>query len=221
MDIKRFRNKYNLELIPASHENIILGKLVWDPIIGKPKFDHPGMSQHIYNAFLDAGIISRQNWTNGIKDLTNESIKFAHLADRVINLEANVVTTLGNPVIHELEQGFELKNISKFHFGQLQVKTMSNLNRIRVDNYLEVLKKDNWSIYDGKIRRVYMITELYYGSVQLILSKEFKNELEASLVQGPLQILETIEFDKSIEYTFDHNKAPFAMRLEKVKAFNG
>ncbi len=221
MEIKRFRNKYNLELIPTSHENIILGNLVWDPIIGKPKFDHPGMSEHIYNTFLDAGIISRENWLKGIKDLNKEKIKQAHLADRVINMEANVVSTLENPVINELEQRFELKKISNFHFGHLQVKTISNLNRIRIDNYLELLKKDNWNTYDGKIRRVYMITELYYGSVQLIMSKEFKNEMEASLEQTQLKIIETVEFDKSIEYTFDHNKVPFAMRLEKVRAFNG
>jgi len=221
MEIKRFRNKYNLELIPTSHENIILGNLVWDPIIGKPKFDHPGVSEHIYNAFLDAKIISRENWMKGIKELHKEKIKFAHLADRVINMESNVVTTLEHPVINELEQRFELKNVSKFHFGNLQVKTMSNLNRIRIDNYLEVLKKDNWKAYDGKIRRVYMITELYFGSVQLILNKEFKNKLETSLEQTPIKIMETIEFDKSIEYTFDHNKVPFAMRLEKVRAFNG
>jgi len=132
MEIKRFRNKYNLELIPASHENIILGNLVWDPIIGKPKFDHPGMSEHIYNAFLDASIISRENWMKGIKELHKEKIKYAHLADIVINMEANVVSTLENPVINELQQSFELKKVSQFHFGRLQVKTMSNLNRIRI-----------------------------------------------------------------------------------------
>lgn len=220
MEIKRFRNKYNLELIPASHENIILGNLVWDPIIGKPKFDHPGMSEHIFNAFLDAGIISRQNWVKGIKDLHQEKIKSAHLADRVINLEANVVNTLEHPVINELEQRFELTNISKFHFGYLQVKTMSNLNRIRIDNYLEILKKDNWQAYDGKIRRVYMITELYYGSVQLILSKLLKNKLDSSISRSSLKIKETVEFDKSIEYTFEHKEVPFAMRLEKIKEFN-
>ncbi|MCP4884028.1 MAG: hypothetical protein GY908_09555 [Flavobacteriales bacterium] len=221
MEIKRFRNKYNLELIPASHENIILGNLVWDPIIGKPKFDHPGMSEHIYNAFLDASIISRENWMKGIKELHKEKIKYAHLADIVINMEANVVSTLENPVITELQESFELKKVSQFHFGRLQVKTMSNLNRIRIDNYLEINKKDNWKAYDGRIRRVYMITELYYGSLQLVLSRDFKNELDISLQQTPLKLIETVEFDKSIEYTFDHNKVPFAMRLEKVRAFNG
>ena len=221
MEIKRFRNKYNLELIPTSHENIMLGNLIWDPIIGKPKFDHPGMSEHIYNAFLDAGIITRQNWMKGIKDLHKEKIKHAHLADRVIHMETNVVSTLENPVINELGQGFELQKVSKFHFGQLQVKTMSNLNRIRIDNYLEVLKKDNWKAYDGKLRRVYMITELYFGSIQLILNRDFKNDLESSLEEASLELTQTVEFDGSIEYTFDHNKVPFAMRLEKLKQFNG
>lgn len=221
MEIKRFRNKYNLELIPASHENIILGNLVWDPIIGKPKFVHPGMSEHIYNAFLDANIISRKNWMKGIKELHKEKIKFAHLADIVINMESNVISSLENPVIIELQQRFELKKVSKFHFGHLQVKTMSNLNRIRIDNYLEIIKKDNWKDYDGRIRRVYMITELYYGSLQLIVNRDFKNELDISLEQSPLKLIETVEFDKSIEYTFEHNKVPFAMRLEKVRAFNG
>jgi hypothetical protein len=66
-----------------------------------------------------------------------------------------------------------------------------------------------------------MITELYYGSIQLILNKEFKTEIEGSLDQAKLNVLETVEFDKSIEYTFDHNKVPFAMRLEKVRQFQG
>ena len=98
---------------------------------------------------------------------------------------------------------------------------MSNLNRTRIDNYLEILKKDNWKTYDGKIRRVYMITELYFGSIQLILSSDLKSELDSSLRHADLKLLETVEFDKSIEYTFDHNKVPFAMRLEKMKGFNG
>jgi len=79
----------------------------------------------------------------------------------------------------------------------------------------------NWKTYDGKLRRVYMITELYYGSIQLILNKELKAELEGSIEQTQLKIKETVEFDKSIEYTFEHNSVPFAMRLEKIKAFNG
>ena len=221
MELKKFRNKYNLELIPASHENILLGTLVWDPLIGKPKFDHPGMPEHIFNAFLDADIISRQNWTKGIKDLHKEKIANAHLADRIIHLETSVVSTLENPLIKDLEQKFELKNVLSFHFGNLQVRSMSNLNRIRIDNYLEVLKRNNWQSYDGKIRRVHMITELYYGSIQLILKKDLQNKLDSSLKELDLDLTQTIEFGKSIEYTFDHKNVPFAMRIERLREFNG
>jgi hypothetical protein len=108
MELKKFRNKYNLELIPASHENILLGNLVWDPLIGKPRFDHPGMPEHIFNAFFDADIISRENWTKGIKDLRREKIANAHLADRIIHMESNVINTLEHPMIKQLEQRFEI-----------------------------------------------------------------------------------------------------------------
>ena len=221
MELKKFRNKYNLELIPASHENIVLGTLVWDPLIGKPKFDHPGMPEHIFNAFLDADIISRENWKKGIKDLKREKIAFAHLADRVIHMESNVINTLEHPTIKKLESNFEIKKVLSFHFGNLQVRTMSNLNRIRIDNYLEVLKQNEWKAYDGKIRRVHMITELYYGSIQLILKIESKNELDSAIKQLDLKLDQTVEFGKSIEYTFDHKNVPFAMRLERLRKFNG
>ena len=58
MEIRKFRKIYDLELIPASTESIINGILVWDPIIGKPKLDHPGMPNHILNAFVDAEFIT-------------------------------------------------------------------------------------------------------------------------------------------------------------------
>jgi hypothetical protein len=66
-----------------------------------------------------------------------------------------------------------------------------------------------------------MITELYYGSIQLILNRNWKNELEAGLEKTDLDVVQTVEFGKSIEYTFDHKNVPFAMRLEKLREFNG
>ncbi|MGI9530933.1 hypothetical protein [Lutimonas sp.] len=179
------------------------------------------MSEHIYNAFLDASIISHENWTKGIKELYKEKIKNAHLAELTIQMESTAITSLENPLIQDLGHRFELRKINHFHFGNIQVRTMSNMNRIRIDNYLEILKKDKWKTYEGKLRRVYMITELYYGSIQIILNKALKSELEGSIQQSQLEVEQTVEFDKSIEYTFKHNSVPFAMRLEKMKAFNG
>ena len=221
MELKKFRNKYHLELIPASHENILLGTLVWDPLIGKPRFDHPGMPEHIYNAFLDAGILNNKGWTQGIQDLHREGFSRAQLADMVVQMESNVISTLENPMISELEQVFELEKVQKFNFGNLQVRTMSNLNRIRIDNYLEILKEDNWKTYDGKIRRVHMITELYYGSVELVLEKKWKNQLEASIKNTELELEQSLAFGKQVAYSFSHRNVPFAMRLEKLRDFNG
>jgi len=48
MEIRKFRSEYNLELIPASHEGIFPGDLVWDPIIGPPDFSRKGMPNTIY-----------------------------------------------------------------------------------------------------------------------------------------------------------------------------
>jgi hypothetical protein len=136
-------------------------------------------------------------------------------------MESNVVNTLEHPMIKKLENSFEIKKVLSFHFGNLQVRTISNLNRIRIDNYLEVLKQNDWRAYDGKIRRVHMITELYYGSIQLILKSESKSELDSVIKQLDLTLDQTVEFGKSIEYTFDHKNVPFAMRLERLRKFNG
>ena len=57
MELRKFRTAYNLELIPASHEGISLGDLVWDPIFGAPEFSRKGMPNTIYTAFLDAALI--------------------------------------------------------------------------------------------------------------------------------------------------------------------
>ena len=49
MEIRKFRSEYNLELIPASHEGISLGDLVWDPILGPPDFSRKGMPSQAYD----------------------------------------------------------------------------------------------------------------------------------------------------------------------------
>jgi hypothetical protein len=221
MELKKFRNKYDLELIPASHQNIILGTLVWDPLIGKPKFEHKGMPENIYNAFFDADLIKESKWKKFIDDIKLEKIVDAQLAESSVNIDTTVATTLENPTIGKIQNNFEMEKVSKYSFGDIQVRTMSNLTRIRIDNYLEILKINNWDKYDGRIRRVFMITELYYGSIKLITKTDWKNDLDASISQSDLSLKNTIDFGKSVEYTFNHNNVPFAMRIEKVKEFNG
>ena len=144
MELKKFRNKYDLELIPASNENIILGDLVWDPLTGAPQFDHPGMPESIFNSFIDAQLVSQKEWKKFLNDSKKEKIVDAHLAESSLDVDLSIATTLGYPTIGKIDQNFELKKISKFSFSDLQVRTMSNLTRIRIDNYLELLKKNKW-----------------------------------------------------------------------------
>lgn len=220
IELKKFRNKYDLELIPASKSDITVGTLIWDPLVGKPQFAHPGMPNHIFNAFIDAKLLTKKEYLKSLKEV--EIIEFvdAGFAESTINIDVDTVTTLENPQIGKINNNFELKNVKKFTFGDLKARCMSNLLRVKIDDYLEELKKNKWDLYDGKIRRVYMITELYYGSIKLVIDSKLKDDFNAAISKAHLKIENSAELGKSAEYTFTHQNVPFAMRIEKVKEFN-
>ena len=221
MELKKFRNKYDLELIPASHDGIILGTLVWDPIIGKPEFDHGGMPNNIFTSFHDAEFITEDEWSLYMNDLRTRELGEAHFAESTINVDTNIATTLEYPTIGKISNSFNLNKVVKFTFGDLKVKVMADLTRIRIDNYLESLKKEKWDDYDGKIRRVFMVTELYYGSIKMVTKTDWADELDATIPKLDLKLSNKVELGKSVEYTFDHQNVPFAMRIERVRDFNG
>jgi hypothetical protein len=221
MEIKQFRKKYDLELISASNAEIILGRMVFHSLFGRPKFQHAGMPHHIFNAFLDAKLLSKEDWETLYEDIRSTPLIEAQFAESTVNVETNMVTDLEYPEIGKLENSFELSKIRKFTFGDLQARVMSNLMRVRIDDYLELLKRNHWEDYDGRIRKVFMITELYYGSIKIVIEREFKENFEAGLKNTNLKVKNEISSGKSVEYTFDHQDVPFAMRIEKVRTFNG
>jgi len=221
MEIKQFRRKYGLELIPASNADIILGRMVFDPLFGKPKFQHAGMPHHILNAFLDAKLLSKKDWEAIYDEIRSTPLIQANFAESSVSVETSMITDLEYPEIGKLENNFELNTIRKFTFGDLQARVMSNLLRVRIDDYLELLKRNHWEDYDGKIRKVFMITELYYGSIKIVIERELKEKFEAGIKNTDLKIKNELVSGKSIEYTFDHQDVPFAMRIEKVRTFNG
>lgn len=223
MEIKKFRNKYELELIPASNSNIMLGDLVWDPIIGKPVFNHnrAGMPSHIYNAFKDSDYIDANNLTLWQNELKAIELVDAHFAERKIDVDASIANTLEMEQIDGLKQSFDLKSLKKFSFGDLKARTMPDPTRIKIDDYLEDLKKNDWAAYDGKIRRVFMITELYFGSINITIDSNLKNSFETAIPQANMEVKSKVELGRSTSYSFDHQNVPFAMRIERVKHFNG
>ncbi len=172
MEIKKFRNHYDLELITASHEGISLGDLVWDPLAGAPDFDHPGMPNTIYTAFLDAGLVTRDEFELFRKECRETPLAKAHLADTTIDIKTELISELKHPALGDLGGNFKLESVSKFTFGSLQVRAMDDLLRVKIDQYLERMKEHKWKEYDGRIRRVHMITELYYGSIKLVVEKK-------------------------------------------------
>ncbi len=221
MEIRKFRSVYNLELIPASHEGISLGDLVWDPILGPPDFSRKGMPNTIYTAFLDAGLIIEEEWKGFRKENRGTILVNAHFATRHVDVNVEFISELQHPKVGMITGDFKSEKLSKFTFAELQMREMDDLMRIKIDQFLEQMKASRWSDYDGSIRRVYLITELYYGTIRMVIEKQFSTELEASLEKANLQASGRSEGSHAVEYEFSHDNVPFAMRIERVRNFNG
>ena len=221
MEIRKFRSAYDLELIPASHEGITLGDLVWDPIFGAPEFSRKGMPNTIYTAFLDADLINQNEWELFGEENHNTTLIKAHLASRTVDVNVEFVSELQHPKIGKITGEFRSEKLSKFTFGDIQVREMDDMMRIKIDKFLEQMKATRWSEYDGRIRRVFLITELYYGTIRMVIEKQFSTELDTILKETELEILSRLEGSHAVEYEFSHDNVPFAMRIERVRTFNG
>ncbi|MCF8224625.1 MAG: hypothetical protein K9J30_01965 [Bacteroidales bacterium] len=221
MEIKKFRNHYGLELITASHAGIQTGDLVWDRLVSAPDFAHDNMPNTIQTAFLDAGLIDRQEFLDFEKEYEETPLIAAHLADTKIDVNTELLTELKHPTLGTIEGNFQLDTISKFRFGNLQAREMSDLLRVKIDHYLEIMRRNKWEEYDGRIRRVNMITELYYGSIKLVVERSLSGKMDAAIKQSAIDLIARAEGSRSVEYEFSHENVPFAMRIEKVRTFNG
>lgn len=221
MEAKAFRKKYDLELIPASHGTIILGNLVWDSLFGKPKFEKGGMPNHLLNAFVDAELMNQEQWQQLMDELRQAPLHDAHMAGVTLEVDGELSAELEHPQIDKLKAGLNWQKNQQVSFGDIQVRTLANLTRMEIDEYLEEMRRNKWEDYDGKIRRVFVITELYYGSLKITVDKNFGVELEAAAEAAGLDSPVAFNLGRKTEYTFDHAEVPFAMRLERVKKFNG
>ncbi len=221
MEIRKFRSEYNLELIPASHEGITLGDLVWDPIFGPPDFSRKGMPNTIYTAFLDAELITQEELEEFRKESRDTALVNAQFATKSVDVNVEFVSELQHPKIGRISGEFKAAKLSKFAFSDLQMRAMDDLARIKIDQFLEQMKATRWKDYDGSIRRVFMITELYYGTIRMVIEKQFSPELEAILNDAGLEASAKLEGSHAVEYDFSHDNVPFAMRIERVRTFNG
>lgn len=220
MNVKDFVKTYDLNLIPASNEGIVLGTCVWDSIIAKPKFSHPGMPDVIFMAFEEAKLITKPQMLDYIEKSKAIPMGDASLAGISVDVEVHHAASLEYPTIGKISNSFDLTKAANFSFGELKAKIMTPLLRVEIDEYIENLKVKKWKDYDGKIRRVFMITELYYGSLKILINKTVKQEFEGALETINLSVSSKSELSKTIEYSFDETTLPFAMKIEKVSSFN-
>ena len=221
MEIKTFKKTYGLELIPAAHAGLIPGELVWDPLLGPPRFAHRGMPNTIYTAFLDAGLFEESDYHEIRESAVLLELQKAHFADQSVQVDTHHLGELVHPGLGKLKGELALEKVRKFSFSQLEVKAMNDMLRIRIDEYLEIMKANHWQEYDGKIRRVYMVTELYYGTMNLVVENHHHGAVEAALEKSRIQPHARATGLQMTEYSFSHDDVPFAMRIERVRSFNG
>lgn len=220
-DLKQFSRRYDLDLIPASHDQMHVGMLVWDPLLGKPRFDHPGMPDSIFAAFRDADYLDDAGMMGMIEEARALPRTGAHLPDAEVEVEREHTGVLEMPTIGKIEGSFDLRKVRKLKFSELEVRIMSPLMRVHIDDHLEELKKDRWEDYDGRIRRVFIVTELYYGSLTMLIEAQYGADFEAALEQVGVPVASTNRGARLSQYNFSDNNCPFAMRIERVRGFTG
>jgi len=221
MNLKSFSRYYGLTLLPVSHSQISLGDLLWKPLWGKPKLEHRGMPNHILNAFYDANLLDLKTHERALKKIRKQKQYPAQLSERTISTNTDQAIAYSSYGMERLSQKFAFNKIQHYQFENIQVRLLSNELRISIDGYLEQLQKQNWKAYLGNINRVYMITELYYGDLEVQIDMRLKKEFMAALKETGLELKSVLDHEKKSLYTFSNNQIPFAMRLELVKRFNG
>ena len=221
MNLNTFSRYYGLALLPVSHSQITLGDLVWKPLWGKPKLEHKGMPNHIFNAFYDAELLDIETHERALKKIRKQKQYPAQLSQRTLSTNTNQAIAYSSYGMERLSQNFEFNKIKHYTFENIQVRLLSNELRISIDGYLEQLQKENWKAYQGNINRVYLITELYYGDLTIQIDTRLKKEFMAAVKETDLELKSTFDFEKTSHYSFSNHEIPFAIRLERVKTFNG
>ena len=217
MLLRTFTKNYNLQLLPAAHTGILLGNLVWKPFLGKPKLSHPGMPNHISNALYDIGIITKTTWQDILNKLEVPICKNAKLAKIKIDDVQQVVGS----VLDKLGLGFEQSYVVESVITDVCAKVMDNNMRVGLDRYLEQIDPKLLRFSFRNPRKVYLITELYYGSIKIKVEKAHELTFERLVAATKWPVQANLKKENNHEYVFAHNEVPFAYKMERILGFNG
>lgn len=219
LTIKEFSRKYDLDIIPMSYEGLTFGKCVWETgIFKKPEFSHRSMPDYIFSTFIDAGLMSLEEANNIINKFRQQDLKKASFINENIEVDTQIVSDIEIDKIINLKNEIKSKKISKFTFSEIKFKEIEYADRIFIDDKLDEIKATMWRDYNQDLRRAFIITQLFYGKIKIYIKKDFKNELNLSAKGFVLK--NEVTTNNVLEYEFDSDDLPFAMKLIRVKHFN-
>jgi hypothetical protein len=217
MHLKQFTRFYQLHLLPTSNQGIQLGDLVWKPRWGANRLQHKGMGKNIFNRFYDAELLSKTEWEKRMQQLKNPPCELAALAQ----LHLRDVEKISGLFLKQLQPEITLNKVMSLRIKNVCARHLPNDLRMDVDQKIEQLDPKSMRQLFRHPRRVYLITELYYGQLKLYLEKEYAIELESVKKQKKLPLSLANEGDYINEYDFDTHAIPFAYRMEPLYKFNG
>lgn len=218
MFITSFRKKYGLMLLPTSTADISLGDLIWKRSHRRPRLAKRGMPSHIYNVFLNAGLLLEPEWRKAMTALESATTVPAQLAELDIQTSKRFSYSFPHPLAQKINGILETENQQKYRFSNLEVRILSNKWRLDIQKRMGNLSPVEVDANFKALRPVFMITELYYGELSFSIDKILSQGLAPLLTAGaPLQ--QDIETEKEIHYTFAHENVPFAMRIEALEGF--
>jgi len=220
MYIHQFKRHYDLDLIPAAHADISLGDLVWRRKKRAPLLSRKGLPNNIYNVFLVEGIVNERQWREAMSFFESDELIPAELGDLQIETDRRFTLSFHHPVVQLFQSDTTLKSEIQFAFYRIHAHVLSNKWRILLQKNLDQLSLKAEKEIFKRYRPVHLITELYYGNIQLkiahSLAHKIKPLLKASPSEAPLTHVKQGKFDL---YEFKHQHVPFAMRLEALKNF--
>ena len=221
MNARDFYRKYDVELIPAALADLTLGKCVWDGgWFDKPSFERKGMPNYIFNAFVAEDLISLDECDEYLERFRTLPRIEAAFSQESIELETDDALQLGIPQLAKLDAKLDMVKNARFSVLKATGKSIPNRDSIIIDRLLDQLKAKNWDKYRTGLRRAYMITELYYGAVEITIDQKWEAALDATIAATPGEQAVKLKVGKSVSYTFPSGNVPFGMRMERIKFFN-
>lgn len=98
---------------------------------------------------------------------------------------------------------------------------IDNELRIELDSYLEHASQKMLRTLFRNPRKVYLITELYYGSLKIGVEKQHEFAFEQQIKASQWPVKTQLDTDRTHIYEFAPNELPFAYKMERIQGFNG